>query len=292
MKKTIYTLACIVAAGSLAACGGGQKKQQANSETAEATTENKMPEYRVLDNPQISLDELTKDADGYYVIFDGKTMKGWRGYGREDVPARWVVEDGCIKFNGSGGGEAQAADGGDLIFSHKFKNFELEFEWKVAKGSNSGILYLAQEVMSKDKDGKEVLEPIYISAPEYQVLDNANHPDAKLGKDNNRQSASLYDMIPAKPQNAKPFGEWNKAKIMVYKGTVVHGQNDQNVLEYHLWTKQWTDMLQASKFSETAWPLAFELLNNCGGPNHEGYIGLQDHGDDVWYRNIRVKVLD
>ena len=234
MKKTIYTLAC------------------------------KMPEYRVLDNPQISLDELTKDADGYYVIFDGKTMKGWRGYGREDVPARWVVEDGCIKFNGSGGGEAQAADGGDLIFSHKFKNFELEFEWKVAKGSNSGILYLAQEVMSKDKDGKEVLEPIYISAPEYQVLDNANHPDAKLGKDNNRQSASLYDMIPAKPQNSKPFGEWNKGKIMVYKGTVVHGQNDQNVVEYHLWTKQWTDMLQASKFSETAWPLAFELLNNCG----------------------------
>ena len=123
-------------------------------------------------------------------------------------------------------------------------------------------------------------------------MDNANHPDAKLGKDNNRQSASLYDMIPAVPQNSKPFGEWNKAKIMVYKGTVVHGQNDENVLEYHLWTKQWTDMLQASKFSEEKWPLAFELLNNCGGDNHEGFIGLQDHGDDVWFRNIRVKVLD
>ena len=143
-----------------------------------------------------------------------------------------------------------------------------------------------------DKDGNEVLEPIYISAPEFQVLDNANHPDAKLGKDNNRQAASLYDMIPAVPQNAKPFGEWNKAKIMVYKGTVVHGQNDENVLEYHLWTKQWTEMLQASKFSEEKWPLAFELLNNCGGENHEGFIGVQDHGDDVWYRNIRVKVLD
>ena len=102
----------------------------------------------------------------------------------------------------------------------------------------------------------------------------------------------LYDMIPAVPQNSKPFGEWNKAKIMVYKGTVVHGQNDENVLEYHLWTKQWTDMLQASKFSEEKWPLAFELLNNCGGENHEGFIGLQDHGDDVWFRNIRVKVLD
>ena len=148
------------------------------------------------------------------------------------------------------------------------------------------------QILFKDKDGNEVLEPIYISAPEFQVLDNANHPDAKLGKDNNRQAASLYDMIPAVPQNAKPFGEWNKAKIMVYKGTVVHGQNDENVLEYHLWTKQWTEMLQASKFSEEKWPLAFELLNNCGGENHEGFIGVQDHGDDVWYRNIRVKVLD
>ena len=162
------------------------------------------------------------------------------------------------------------------------------------EGYIQDIDYVNEVVVSgeKDKDGNEVLEPIYISAPEFQVLDNANHPDAKLGKDNNRQAASLYDMIPAVPQNAKPFGEWNKAKIMVYKGTVVHGQNDENVLEYHLWTKQWTEMLQASKFSEEKWPLAFELLNNCGGENHEGFIGVQDHGDDVWYRNIRVKVLD
>ena len=114
----------------------------------------------------------------------------------------------------------------------------------------------------------------------------------KLGVDGNRKSASLYDMIPAVPQNQNPFGEWNKAKIMVYKGTVVHGQNDKNVVEYHLWTPQWTEMLENSKFSSEKWPLAFELLNNCGGENHEGYIGLQDHGDDVWFRNIRVKILD
>ena len=136
-------------------------------------------------------------------------------------------------------------------------------------------------------------EPIYISSPEYQVLDNANHPDAFLGVDGNRQSASLYDMVPAKPQNAKPYGEWNTAKIMVYKGTVIHGQNGKNVVEYHLWTPKWTEMLQASKFKKGGdFPYAFDLLNNMGGEKHEGYIGLQDHGDNVQYRNIRIKVMD
>ena len=212
-------------------------------------------------------------------------------YCMERIGVNAVMNSGAIKFNGSGGGEAQTGDGGDLIFAHKFKNFELELEWKVSKGGNSGILYLAQEVATT-KDGKQQIEPIYISSPEYQVLDNENHPDAKLGVDGNRKSASLYDMIPAVPQNAKPYGEWNKAKIMVYKGTVVHGQNDKNVVEYHLWTPQWTEMLENSKFSPEKWPLAFELLNNCGGDNHEGYIGFQDHGDDVWFRNIRVKILD
>lgn len=216
-------------------------------------------------------------------IFDGSTFTGWRGYNRTDVPTKWTIEDGAIKINGGGTGEAQSSDGGDIIFDQKFKNFELELEWKVDKGSNSGIFYLAQEIPG---------EPIYISAPEYQILDNANHPDAKFGVDGNRQSASLYDMIPAVPQNAKPFGEWNKAKIIVYKGTVVHYQNDEIVLEYHLWTPQWKEMIDKSKFSKEKWPVAYDLLINCGGENHEGYIGLQDHGDNVWFRNITVKELE
>ena len=289
MKKIILGFSCIVLAVSLIACGGNKKKAD-NVVEEEAP---KLPEYEVLKNPQVNLADYTKDKDGYYTIFDGKTFNGWRGYGKDAVPGKWTIDKGSIKFNGSGGGEAQDGDGGDIIFAHNFKNFELEFEWKVAKGSNSGVLYLAQEVQSKDPNtGEWRMEPIYISAPEAQILDNENHPDAKLGKDGNRQSMSLYDMIPAKPQNAKPFGEWNTSKILVYKGTVVHGQNGENVLEYHLWTQQWTDMLQASKFSEKAWPLAFELLNNCGGPNREGYIGFQDHGDDVWFRNIKIKILD
>ena len=232
--------------------------------------------------------EAEEDANTI-VLFDGSSLEGWRGYGKDHVPARWSIEDGCLKFSGSGGGEAQTGEGGDLIYAaQKFKNFELELEWKVSKGGNSGIFYLAQEI--KKEDGS--YEPIYISAPECQVLDNENHPDAKLGVDGNRQSSSLYDMIPAKPQNSKPAGEWNKVKIMVYKGTVVHFQNDVAVVEYHLWTPQWTEMLQASKFSEEKWPVAFNLLNNCGGEAREGYIGFQDHGDDVWFRNIKVTILD
>ena len=222
-----------------------------------------------------SMEETTNDE--WITIFDGNSFDGWRGYNRTDVPAAWTIEDGAIKINGSGRGEAGAKDGGDIIYDKKFKNFELTFEWKVAKGANSGVFYLGQEVEG---------EPIWKSSPEYQILDNANHPDAKLGKDNNRQSASLYDLIPAIPQNSKPFGEWNSGGIMVYKGTVVHSQNGENVLEYHLWTPEWEDMIEGSKFK------GWENFINAGGENQEGYIGLQDHGDDVWFRNIKVKVLD
>ncbi len=260
----------------------------------DTTAKNATPEYKIIENPQVDISKLPVDKDGYITLFDGKTLTNWRGYNMKTPPTSWNVEDGAIHLKGSGTGEAQAEGGGDLIFAHKFKNFTLELEYKISKGGNSGILYLAQEVMAKE-DGKEVSVPIWQSSSEYQVLDNANHPDAQLGTDGNRQSASLYDMIPAKPQNAKPYGQWNKAKIMVYKGTVVHGQNGQNVLEYHLWTPKWNEMLQHSKFKEGGdFPIAYELLKNIGGgeKGEGGYIGLQDHGDDVWYRNIRIKVMD
>ena len=292
MKKIYYPLACCLIGGILASCGGGAKKSNATEEAVAPTT-TAVSYSKSLKAPETDSLNLPIDADGYITIFDGKSLDGWRGYGKDKVPSRWIIEDGCLKFCGTGTGEGQTGEGGDLIFAHKFKNFELELEWKISKGGNSGIFYLAQEVTSKDKDGNEVLEPIYISAPEFQVLDNANHPDAKLGKDNNRQAASLYDMIPAKPQNAKPFGEWNKGKITVFKGTVIHAQNGENVVEYHLWTPKWNEMLKNSKFKEDGeFPIAYKLLKNMGGDKHEGYIGFQDHGDDVWYRNVRIKITD
>jgi hypothetical protein len=297
MKKTVLLASALLMTGYLTSCGGGKKTEAADQKVEEAAdpklvaegpyeavvaATDKSPAYVLINKPQVDLGEFKADKEGFITLFDG-TFKGWRGYLKDAVPSRWVIEDGAIKFNGSGGGEAQNQDGGDLIFAHKFKNFELTFDWKVAKGSNSGILFLAQEIKG---------EPIYISSPEYQILDNANHPDAKAGEDGNRQSASLYDMIPAKPQNSKPFGEWNTGSIVVFKGSVFHRQNGKDVVEYHLWTPQWTALLQNSKFSQEKWPIAFGLLNNLGGENHEGYIGLQDHGDDVWYRNIKIKILD
>lgn len=283
MKKTVLLASAAVAMCYFTSCGG-KKTEEAAPVEAVPTTEAAVPEYKLMtDLPTTDVTTFPKDKEGRYIVFDGKTFNGWRGYNRTDVPSAWIIEDGAIKIKGSGAGEAGAKDGGDIILASKVKNFELEMEWKVGKGSNSGIFYLIQEVEG---------QPAYISAPECQVLDNENHPDAKMGKDGNRQSSSLYDMIPAKPQNAKPVGEWNKVKILCYKGTVAHFQNGEQVVEYHLWTPQWKEMLDASKFSKEKWPLAYELLLNCGGENKEGFIGLQDHGDDVWFRNITVKVLD
>lgn len=247
----------------------------------DAAAGSNVPAYELNNLPKVDINKFQKNADGAYVLFDGTSLEGWRGYNKENVPAKWSIEDGALKFSKNPTGVADA-DGGDIIFAYDFQNFEFEFEWKISNSGNSGAFVLAKEV----KD-----EPIYISAPEYQLLDNENHPDAKMGENGNRKSGSLYDMIPAKPQNCNPVGEWNKAKIVVNNGTVTHYQNGVKVVEYSFGTPEWTALLQKSKFSQDKWPLAFELLNNLGGDTKSGVIGFQDHGDDVWLKNITVKVL-
>ena len=210
--------------------------------------------------------------DGWVLLFDGKSTDHWRGYQKETFPEKgWIVENGTLKVLSSGRGEA--GGGGDIITKNKYKNFELSLDWKVSEGGNSGIFYLAQE-----KPG----QPIWKSAPEMQILDNEKHPDAKLGKDGNRAAGSLYDLIPGNMDVVKPAGEWNQVKLLVYNGTVVHWVNGEQVLEYHLWTDDWNNMVLNSKFKDYN-----DFLNTA----EEGYIGLQDHGDDVWFRNIKIKVL-
>lgn len=221
--------------------------------------------------------EFPVDAEGYTVIFDGTNLTGWRGYAKDHVPDRWLITDSCLHFvRGEG-------EGGDIMFGHKYENFDIQFDWKVTEGANSGFFYLSEEALNPDGN----LCAAYMSAPEYQILDNVNHPDAKMGVDGNRQSASLYDMIPANPQNAKPWGEWNTARVTVKDGKVTHYQNGEVVLEYTMWTPEWTELLNNSKFGESVWPDAFNLLNN----KHAGHFAFQDHGDEVYYRNIRVKEL-
>lgn len=219
-----------------------------------------------------SSEKKADSTENWIILFDGTSTDEWRGYNKETFPERgWSVVDGALMVQGSGRGEA--GGGGDIITKRKFRNFELSLEWKTSEGGNSGIFYLAQEIPG---------EPIWKSAPEMQILDNERHADAKLGKDGNRQAGSLYDLIPAVPQNAKPVGEWNHAKITVFKGTVIHWQNGENVLEYHLWTDEWNKMVLESKFRSYEW-----FLNTA----EEGHIGLQDHGDDIWFRNVKIREL-
>ena len=221
------------------------------------------------------LNELTKKekSDGWVLLFDGQTSEGWRGVNKDHFPTGWEIVDGTLHCKESGQGEAGARDGGDILTTRDFTNFILKLEWKISEGGNSGIFYL----------GKEVADwPIYKTAPEMQVLDNDKHPDAKLGVNGNRMAGSLYDLIPAKPQNTKPVGQWNQVKILVYQGTVVYTQNGANVVEFHLWTDDWKKMCADSKFKD--WPWFIDTAK-------EGYIGLQDHGNDVWFRNIKIREL-
>jgi Domain of Unknown Function (DUF1080) len=210
---------------------------------------------------------------GWILLFDGKTNEGWRSYNKTTFPSDWNIEDGAIHLKGSGNGEAGSVNGGDLVYGRKFANFHLKIEWKISEGGNSGIFYLAQEIPGKE---------IWRTAPEFQVLDNDRHPDAMLGKDGNRQAGSLYDLLPANPQNTKPAGEWNSAEILSYQGTIIHFQNGEKILEYHLWTPEWNALVAGSKFP-TYNPDWAKVAK-------EGFIGLQDHGNDVWYRNIKIQV--
>jgi hypothetical protein len=201
---------------------------------------------------------------GWRLLFDGKTSAGWRGFKKADFPAQgWVIQDGVLKKIATGTGDSLG--GGDIVTRDRFSEFDLRFEWRIAKGGNSGVKYFVTE----ERPG-----PI---AHEYQVLDDAGHPDAKVGP--HRQAAAFYDVLaPAPDKPLRPVGEWNSSRVLVKGQHVEHWLNGARVLEYELGSPQLMAAIARSKFKDVA---GF-------GTKIPGHILLQDHGDEVAYRNIRI----
>ena len=206
---------------------------------------------------------LTPDekAAGWRLLWDGKTTDGWRGVKTDAFPAKdWIIKDGVLTV--------QAGDpGGDIITRERFSDFDLRLDFKITPRANSGVKYFIQP-------GSNV-------GHEYQILDDERHPDAKLGRDGNRTLGSLYDLIaPGAGKKTNPVGEWNTARIVVRGNHVEHWLNGQKILEYERGSPAFRELVARSKFNKTPnfgeWPA--------------GHILLQDHGDEVSYRNIKILV--
>src|SRR5690554_1255829 len=210
--------------------------------------------------------------EGWVLLFNGKNFDGWRQSNGNEMPANWTIEDKAMKVSlGEGKKEGQGANGDILYGDKKFKNFELSIDWKASDKVNSGIFYNIREVPGK---------PIYYAAPEIQVLDNENATDNKI---DSHLAGSLYDMIAADPKTVNPAGEWNNIVVRVKDGKVTHTMNGTEVVSYTLWTPEWDQLVENSKFK------TFPGFSE--GVSREGFIGLQDHGYSVWFRNIKIREL-
>jgi hypothetical protein len=203
---------------------------------------------------------VVAEAASWQELFDGTSLAGWQGHRTPGVvPAGWTVEKGVLLRSGAGG---------DLVTAAQYANFELEFEWMVTAGGNSGVFYR----INPD------VEVTYMSAPEYQVLDDALHRD---GQSRLTSAGAAYGLYPSPEGHTKPVGEWNQGRIVVDGAKVEHWLNGTLTASYELWSPDWEQRVRDSKFKE--WPQY--------GRATRGHIGLQDHGDRVGFRNIRIKVL-
>lgn len=206
---------------------------------------------------------LVQAADSpsdWQVLFDGTSLDAWRGYGAKDgsLPEGWVIEDGTL---------ARAKQAGDIITKEQFDNYELEFEWKISEGGNSGIIYHVQETEN----------PPYFTGPEYQVLDNKGW---NLEPTADTAAGSLYALYKPAKDASKPAGEWNTGRIVLDGNHVEHWLNGQKVVDAEIASNDWNTRVANSKFKD--WPFAKEL---------KGHIALQEHGHPVWFRNIKIRPL-
>ena len=209
-------------------------------------------------------------SEGWTLLFDGQTTSGWHSYGKPgSIGNAWKVEDGTLHFDGAAK-KVSPTQGGDIVTDEDFENFHLKLEWKISPKGNSGIIFYVHEDTTRYKH-------TYHTGPEMQVLDNSGHADARITK---HRAGDLYDLITAK-ETVKPVGEWNLAEIKADKGRLQFYLNGEEVLSTTMWDDNWRTMIANSKFKE--W--------SGFGTYKKGKIALQDHDDDVWYRNIKIRKL-
>lgn len=214
----------------------------------------------------------TEKKDGWALLWDGKTSEGWRGAKLSEFPKNgWTMEEGILKVHKGDGGES--TNGGDIVTKRKYKNFILTVDFKITEGANSGIKYFVNPSLNKGS-GSAI-------GCEFQILDDEKHPDAKLGVKGNRQLGSLYDLIPAPKDKTFKKGEWNTATVVVEGDNVTHILNGVKLLEYVRNNEMWNALVAYSKYRD--WP--------DFGNAEEGHILLQDHGDEVWFKNVKIKEL-
>ncbi len=230
--------------------------------------------------PQLNALSASEEAAGWKLLFDGESFDGWRGLGRDSIPeGHWIIEEGNIRKVASGAvptaPDGQPLEGGDITTVDAYRDFELVLEWKVSPAGNSGIKYNVSEEMST------AAPPTHAALGfEYQILDDERHPDALNGP--TRMAAALYDLMPAgADKRLRPVGSYNEARI-IFRGT--HGEhwlNGVKVLEFELGSAAFDSALAVSKYQPIVGFAA----------KREGHIVLQDHGDDVWFRNIKIREL-
>jgi hypothetical protein len=239
-----------------------------SSDTAKkAEGESLAPETTVTAN--VLTEEQKKE--GWQLLFDGQTTKGWHKYGGNPVGAAWKVADGALYLDTANKKDWQIEQGGDIVSDSAYDNFHLKLEWKIAKDGNSGIIFYIHEDTAK-------YEWPWHTGPEMQVLDNNGHPDSKIIK---HRAGDLYDLISCSKETVKPAGEWNLAEIKSLNGKLELFLNGENVVTTQLWDDAWKKLVAGSKFK--AYP--------DFGTYKKGKIGLQDHGNMVWYRNVMIRKL-
>ncbi|MDE3124207.1 MAG: DUF1080 domain-containing protein [Bacteroidota bacterium] len=209
--------------------------------------------------------------DDWIRLFDGKTFNGWHSYGKTTVGKAWTIENGTIHLNAADKKSYQTEGGGDLITNQSYRNFNFKVDWKIARGGNSGILFLVQDNPAK-------FHETWNTGLEMQVLDNDGHPDGKIHK---HRAGDLYDLIACSKETVKPVGEWNTAEIIVNHNQLQLILNETVVVKTTLWDTNWQNMIANSKFKNMP---GFGMFK-------EGHIALQDHGNDVWFKNIQIRPL-